>query len=338
MYMEQLHTPAHQCLPSLTSERPPDVKDDADRGRTSASAHSSEATRTYLDRLQPYLKPEAGVVAGNFPEAPIRFTRGMLANAHYFSHPKWMDNWLAEVHRYPELRDRWLSVLGSLDGKVVVDVGCGPGNVLATLGGHPRIAIGVDIAEGSLLRAASVGYVPLLADAHDMPLATGIADIVAINGSLHHCDDMAAVLREAARLVKPGGLLITDHDPQHSAWNFRGIAMALWRLRVPVYRWLNRGGHASADNEQQWALATELHHRPGDGLTARLAHSVFDPLGWQVRVFPHNHFVGAQTLSGEIGHAPLKIRVAQRLSGIKPGTPQAAMSLFCVAQAPAFAG
>ncbi|WP_130391319.1 class I SAM-dependent methyltransferase [Cupriavidus agavae] len=296
---------------------------------------STHTARTYLDRLQPYLKPDARVGAGKFPEATIQFTRGMLANAHYFSHPKWMDNWLAEVHRYPELRERWLSVTGPLDGKVLVDVGCGPGNVLATLGGKPRIAIGVDIAEGSLVRAASVGYVPLLADAHDMPLASGIADVVAINGSLHHCDDMAAVLREAARLVKPGGVLVTDHDPQRSAWHFRGIAMALWRLRVPVYRWLNRGGHAAADNEQQWALATELHHRPGDGMTEALAHSVFDAMGWNVGVFPHNHYVGSQALSGDIGDAPLKIRVAQRLSGIAPGTPQAAMSLFCVARPPA---
>lgn len=288
----------------------------------------------YLQRLRPYLKAGACVQDGWLPRAPIRYTRGMLANAHYFSHPKWMDDWLANVHRYPQWRERWHAVTGPLDGKVLVDVGCGPGNVLATLGGAPRVAIGVDVAEGSLQRAAGVGYVPLQADAHDMPLATGIADIVAINGSLHHCDDMAAVLVEAARLVKPGGVLITDHDPQFTAWNFRGLAMLMWRLRVPIYRWLKRGGHAAADNEQYWALATELHHRPGDGVTETFLRGVLEPRGWRVRVLPHNHMVGAEVFDGQIGPAPWKIRMAQRLSGIRPGTPQAAMSLFCVARAP----
>ncbi|WP_257993192.1 class I SAM-dependent methyltransferase [Cupriavidus pauculus] len=288
----------------------------------------------YLQRLQPYLRAGAVVQPGWFPRATIRYTRGMRANAHYFSQPKWMDDWLANVHRYAQWRERWLAVTGPLDGKVLVDVGCGPGNVLATLGGTPQVAIGVDVAEGSLQRAAVVGYVPLQADAHDMPLATGIADIVAINGSLHHCDDMAAVLAEAARLVKPGGVLITDHDPQFTAWNFRGLAMLMWRLRVPIYRWLKRGGHAAADNEQYWALATELHHRPGDGVTEALLRGVLEPRGWHVRVLPHNHFVGAEVFEGQIGPSPLKMRMAQRLSGIRPGTPQAAMSLFCVARAP----
>lgn len=288
-----------------------------------------------LERLQPYLKAGADVHVAPFPRAGFQYSQGMRANAHYFSHPKWMDNWLAEVHRYPQLRDRWHAVIGSLDNKVFVDVGCGPGNVLATLGGKPRVAIGVDIAEGSLLRAARVGYVPLQADAHDMPLETGIADVVAVNGSLHHCDHMTRVLHEAARLVKPGGVLITDHDPQRSAWDFRGTALLMWRLRVPIYRWLNRGGHASADDEQQWALATELHHRPGDGVSEALFRGALERDGWQVDVRAHNHYVGAEIFEGAIGRAPLKIRVAQRLSGINAGSPQAGMSLFCVARAPA---
>ena len=44
-----------------------------------------------------------------------------------------------------------------------------------------------------------------------MPLRSGIADLVAINATVHHCDDMRAVIAESARLVAPGGLLVTDH-------------------------------------------------------------------------------------------------------------------------------
>ncbi len=328
--------------PSLISELQPsfDANAPSEGAGTMTSAPATASARTngkrcsgYAGRLQPYLKPGAKLSGGTIPEARIpQYTEGMRANAHYFSHPKWMDDWLVSVHRYPELRDRWHAVIGSLDDKVLVDLGCGPGNLLATLGGKPKVAIGVDIANGSLERAAGVGYVPLRADAQSTPLASAIADIVAINGSLHHFDDMRRGLLEAARLVRPGGMLVLDHDPQKSAWHFRGVALMLWRLRLPLYRWMQRGGHTSGDNEQQWALATELHHRPGDGVTKELLRSTLEPLGFDVQLYPHSHFVGREVLTGQIGRPPLKIRLAQRLSGIDPASPEAALSLLCVAR------
>lgn len=307
--------------------------DHHDHHVTPVSRQTARALTAYKERLAPYLRDDATLSGTVFPEAKMGpLTSGMRANAHYFSHPKWMDDWLAFVHRYPELRERWHATAGTLDDKVLVDLGCGPGNLLASLGGKPQEAIGVDIAAGSLERAAGVGYVPLLADAHDVPLRSGCADIVAINGSLHHCDDMPRVLKEAARLVKPGGLLVLDHDPQQSAWNFKGIALLAWRMRLPVYRFLKRGGHCAADDEQTWALATELHHRPGDGVSEALLRDNLEPLGFSLALYPHNHFVGKEVLQGEMGRPPLKIRIAQRLSGIDPASPAAALSLLCVAR------
>jgi SAM-dependent methyltransferase len=289
----------------------------------------------YYERLQPYLSADASIGGTSFPEAEIeRYSAGMRANAVYFDNPQWMDIWLKYVHRYPQWRERWHAAIGSLDGKVLVDIGCGPGNVLASLGGNPREAIGVDIAPGSLEMAAQVGYVPLLADAHAVPLKSGIADIVAINGSLHHCDDMRRVLAEAARIVRPGGILITDHDPQQTAWAFRGIALLMWRLRVPIYRWIKRGGHSPQNDEQTWALATELHHRPGDGTSEALLRSTLEPLGFSVDIYPHNHFVGKEVFDGVRGRPPFKIRLAQRLSLIDPASRSAAMSLFSVSRRP----
>ncbi|MGO4326357.1 class I SAM-dependent methyltransferase [Cupriavidus sp. M-11] len=293
---------------------------------------TTEETAAYHARLQPYLQAGTVLRGARLPKAAIaRYTTGMRANAHYFSHPLWMDEWLQNVHRYPELRERWHAAIGTLDDKILVDIGCGPGNLLATLGGQPREAIGVDIAPGSLAMAARVGYAPLLADAHGLPLRTAIADIVAINGSLHHCDDMEGVLAESARLVRPGGVLVLDHDPQQSAWDFNGAALLMWRLRLPLYRWLGRGGHRAADDEQRRALATELHHRPGDGVSERLLRGTLEPRGFKVEIYPHSYRVGKDVLDGNIGRPPLKLRVAQRLSGIDPASREAALSLFCVA-------
>ncbi len=162
-------------------------------------------------------------------------------------------------------------------------------------------------------------------------LKSGIADIVALNATLHHCDDMQRVLAESARLVKPHGVLIADHDPQKSAYDFRWLGKLLWHMRVPLYRRADRGGHSARDDEQRWAIASEIHHQPGDGLTADFFRRVLEPLGFDVRLFAHNHRLGAEVLAGKRGRAPLKMRIAQLLSGIRPGSPAAALSLLCVA-------
>ncbi len=287
-----------------------------------------------LARLEPFLDPLADIsVVDGIPEVPlVDPSEGLQANAYYFGQPNWVRNWFECVHRYPQLRDRWHAAGGSWDDKVVVDVGCGPGNLFAELGGKPAALIGVDVARGSLEWAQRIGYLPLLADAHTLPLKSGFADIVALNGTLHHCDDMPQVLAESARLLKPGGVLLADHDPQLSAYDLRMLGKLLWNLRVPIYRRLGRGGHAALDDEQYWALATEVHHQPGDGVTADLFFDVLRPLGFDVRLVPHNHRIGGAALTGDRGRGPFKMRLAQRLSGINPDSDAGALSLLCIAR------
>jgi SAM-dependent methyltransferase len=287
-----------------------------------------------MQRLAPYVRPDRPLsLVERLPAfAFATDTRGLRANAHYFGHERWVKSWFEGVHRSPELRDRWHAAAGTWDDKVVVDVGCGPGNLFATLGGSPRELIGVDVAPASLRWAQKIGYLPVLADAHAMPLRSEIADVVALNGTIHHCDDMAAVLAESARLVRPGGLLVADHDPQLSAYDLKFLGRLMWELRMPIYRLLRRGGHSPDEDEQAWSVATEIHHRPGDGVSAALLRSVLEPLGFEVRLYPHNHNVGAGVLRGECGRAPLKMRLVQRLSGIAPDSDAGALSLLCVAR------
>jgi ubiquinone/menaquinone biosynthesis C-methylase UbiE len=271
-------------------------------------------------------------VEDGIPSHPIpNPSEGLKANAYYFGHPKWAKTWIDFVHRYPQFAPRWLAAAGTWDDKVVVDVGCGPGNLFAILKGSPKLLIGVDVSAGALRLAEQIGYTPLLADAHHMPLVSEFADYVALNATLHHCDDMVRVLTESARLVRPGGVLVVDHDPQFSAYDFRGLGKLLWNARVPLYRWLKRGGHSPEDDEQKWALATEIHHQPGDGLTRAMLTDTLRPLGFEVRLYPHNYQVGAEACAGQTACAPFKMRLTQRLSGINPNTPDGCLSLMCVA-------
>ena len=143
---------------------------------------------------------------------------------------------------------------------------------------------------------------------------------------------MSKVLLEAARLVKNGGLLVVDHDPQFSAWDYRGFALTVWKIRKPIYRWMNRGGHRAEGNEQQWAERTEVHHRPGDGVTEQMFRAPLEAAGFDVRVYPHNLAIGREIKTGERGRAANKFRWAQRLSGIDPDSKEAALLLMCVAR------
>ena len=259
------------------------------------------------------------------------YSEAILANEYYFSNKDWAKEYFDFCHRSQSFKERWQAACGSWTGKTVLDIGCGPGNVFATLGGSPKLLIGVDVAPTSLAMAAAVGYKSVLADAHDLPFVSGFADLVVLNATLHHCENMEVVLKEAARLVKPGGILLCDHDPQLSAWDYKGMAKMLWDLRLYIYSKTKHSFHK--DKEQQyWGLKCEIHHKAGDGVTEALYREVLTPMGFEVNIHPHNHTVGAEALNGVVGKAELKYRLGNLLSGRNPNSKTSALSLMCVAR------
>lgn len=269
---------------------------------------------------------------GNYFECPIpKPSEAIKANAYYFNNPEWAEEYLTYCHRSDTFRSRWTAAMGDWTDKIVVDLGCGPGNIYATLQGKPKMLIGVDVAPKSLELAAELGYTSVLADATNLPFVSGFADVVTLNAALHHCEDMNAVLKEAARLVKPGGMLITDHDPQISAWDYKGIAKLLWNGRLILYKITGHGFHKT-NSQQYWGLACEIHHKPGHGVSKEMFNNVLSPMGFNVQVFPHNHEVGAEALEGIKGKAAMKYRIGNLLSGRNPNADRSALSLMCVAR------
>ena len=286
-----------------------------------------------LAQLAPFLQPDADVhEREQYVEIPISSTsKGLQANIYYFNHPEWAEEYLTYCHRSDSFRSRWEAALGDVADKVIVDIGCGPGNIFATLPGKPKLLIGIDVAPKSLEFAKQQGYTPVLADATSLPFVSGFADIVTLNAALHHCEDMEAILAEAARLVKPGGLLVTDHDPQRSAWDYKGIAKLLWNGRLILYKITGHGVHKT-DSQQQWGLACEIHHKPGHGVTKEMFEKTLQPLGFDVAIYPHNHELGAEVLQGQKGRAEMKYRLGNLLSGRNPDADASALTLMCVAK------
>lgn len=284
-------------------------------------------------RIAPFLLPNAEIKeSGSYLECPIpNPSEGLKANAYYFNHPEWAEEYLTYCHRDENFRSRWQAAVGDWTDKIVVDIGCGPGNIYATLQGKPKLLIGIDVAPKSLELAGQLGYIPVLADATHLPFISGFADIVTLNAALHHCEDMVAILNEAARLVKPGGLIVTDHDPQLSAWNYKGLAKVLWNGRLIYYKIIGHGFHKTT-SQQYWGLKCELHHKPGHGVTKDFFNEVLKPKGFEVKVIPHNHKLGAEVLQGQIGKAEFKYRIGNILSGRNPDADISALSLMCVAR------
>ena len=101
---------------------------------------------------------------------------------------------------------------GLRPGHLVVDVAVGTGllarEALALTGGRTGV-IGVDVSETMLALARRRLGIPLIQGAAEaLPLAAGIADFVTMGYALRHLADLHAALREALRVLRPGGGIV----------------------------------------------------------------------------------------------------------------------------------
>ncbi|MDT4908121.1 MAG: hypothetical protein QOI69_1362 [Pseudonocardiales bacterium] len=124
------------------------------------------------------------------------------------------------------LRESDAHLLGDVAGKVVLEVGCGAAMCsrwLAQGGAHP---VAFDVSAGMLRHArdgaAETGIeVPLVqADAQFLPFGSAVFDIAfTAFGAIQFVEDSARVMREVARVLRPGGrwVFATTHPTR---WAF----------------------------------------------------------------------------------------------------------------------
>jgi SAM-dependent methyltransferase len=103
-------------------------------------------------------------------------------------------------------------LLGEACGSVL-DIGCGEGKFTRALTAFVGQVAGVDVKANKIAMAqeackregVSVDF--RVASGEDLPYADGAFDAVVFSNSLHHMPAPAKALREALRVLKPGGLL-----------------------------------------------------------------------------------------------------------------------------------
>jgi 2-polyprenyl-6-hydroxyphenyl methylase/3-demethylubiquinone-9 3-methyltransferase len=110
------------------------------------------------------------------------------------------------------------------DGAVLVDLGCGAGLLAPLVRGH--LHVGVDLTASALAQAARHGVVPVRADVTAVPLADGCADVVVAGEILEHVPDLRRAVREACRLLRPGGLLVIDTIAATALARFVAVTLA----------------------------------------------------------------------------------------------------------------
>ncbi len=127
-------------------------------------------------------------------------------------------------------------------GSRVLDVGCNTGGFgRRLLAEKPKCRIvGVDLAAHLLPLADAKGYrwTELCSAEHLFLFKDDHFDAVVLSEILEHADDPAACVREATRVLKPGGLLLGDVPSAMGKWGWRSLRGHKWHRRVFTRRTL----------------------------------------------------------------------------------------------------
>lgn len=167
------------------------------------------------------------------------------------------------------VEEAMLEAAGAGDLGDLVDLGTGTGRVLELFAPRIRHGVGIDESHEMLnvarakLAANGITHCQVRrGSVYDVPLPAGCADVVTVHHVLHFLDDPAAALREASRLLRPGGrLLVVDFAPHameflrgeyaHRRLGFAGDEVTRWceagGLRGVAVRHLKAAGAAGRD-------------------------------------------------------------------------------------------
>jgi len=153
--------------------------------------------------------------------AAVRAARAAAAQAYFRRHAAEWDR-IRKLHVADEAVEAAIgAALDQRPFRSLLDLGTGTGRMLELFGPHIERGLGLDLSldmlalardrlERAGLRHCSVRQ----GDIYDLPLANDCFDAVILHQVLHFLDDGARAVKEAARVLRPGGsLLVVDFAP-----------------------------------------------------------------------------------------------------------------------------
>ena len=150
-----------------------------------------------------------------------REARARVAAAYFEANAAEWDS-VRKLH-LPEsdIEERMRAVVGEQPIGLFVDLGTGTGRMLELFADRYESGLGFDlsremlsVARANLEKAGVTNAQVRHGDLFSLPLESGTADLVCLHQVLHYLAEPGAAVREAARLLKPGGrLVISDFAP-----------------------------------------------------------------------------------------------------------------------------
>lgn len=126
-------------------------------------------------------------------------------HAMYDGSASWYEDYNAESAR--RNRGSLIELLGPGEGWCL-DVGCGTGHYFEAIRATGRAVVGLDRSGDQLRIASGRDRAVVQADAAALPFADAVFQTVVSLWSSTDVDDWAGVMREVARVLKPGGLFV----------------------------------------------------------------------------------------------------------------------------------
>lgn len=155
-------------------------------------------------------------------------------------------DWMA--HLLSVEKARLLERLELSPGDRVLDVGCGAGHDLTALAGVGAVPVGIDpsahmLAESRRRVEDAAGVSLVRADGGALAFASASFDAALIERVLQHCADPRVILREARRVLRPGGRLVVfepdwssigidSDDPEVTDAVIRGAMLGVRQPRI----------------------------------------------------------------------------------------------------------
>ncbi len=137
-------------------------------------------------------------------------------------------------------------------GGRAVEIGAGSGRLLCRVGlERPFALYALDYAAYAMravrenYRRAGLAGHALFGDASALPFRDGAFDVVLSGGLLEHFRDPAPIVREMARILRPGGLFYADIVPR----------------KVSLYRWVERERMAREEHMAEGIFESSLSKR-----------------------------------------------------------------------------
>lgn len=183
-------------------------------------------TKGWAGRLLESIFAELDFSQGEFAEdlqdlSKVRQARLASAESYFGGIAKDWDRIRALHFPNEAIEDALLDLARPHQYQHVIDLGTGTGRMLTLFAPYAKQAEGLDlshqmlsVARANLSRAGVNNASVRQGDVTDTPFDNDCADLVIVHQVLHYLEDPAAVLAEAARILKPGGqLLVVDFAP-----------------------------------------------------------------------------------------------------------------------------